>query len=148
MAHSHKKIAESYLLESEVDYQTAKITYSNGIYSRSVYFTQQAVEKAVKACLAMRGIFTSEHNLVAVFSALFKSQLEDGEKVVEAITFLERIGARARFPLFQRDDLPIWIPSKMLGKKESEDVLAKGEYAYERLRRYLTTLLREEEAKG
>ena len=143
MAHSPKKIAQAYLLESEVDFQTARVTNSNCIYSRSVYFAQQAVEKAVKACLAMKGIFSSEHNLVAVFSAIFKDQLEDGDKVIEAITFLEKYGARARFPLFQREDLPIWIPSKMLGKKESEEAIFRGEYAFERLKRYLTTILKD-----
>ena len=51
-----KEIARAYLIESEVDFEIARILYQNGFNSRTVFFAQQSSEKIVKACLSLKGI--------------------------------------------------------------------------------------------
>jgi hypothetical protein len=59
------------------------------------------------------------------------------ERLVAAVQALERLGARARFPLYHRPDLPIWIPSQQLGKRESAPALTHCELVYQNVKNYL-----------
>ena len=135
--HNPRSIANAYLIESDVDIQTARMAYINSIYSRSIYFAQQSAEKIVKACLALEIVYTTDHNTSAVFMAVFKNDIPKIDKVIQSITELEKLGSKARFPLFQREDLPIWIPSRGYGEKEAMDALEKGEAVFRLLRDFL-----------
>lgn len=135
--HHPKAIANAYLIESEVDIQTARMAYINSIYSRCIYFAQQSAEKIVKACLALEKVYTTDHNTSAVFMAVFKNDIDAIDKIISSITELEKLGSKARFPLFQREDLPIWIPSKGYSEQEAMAALEKGEAVFRQLRDYL-----------
>lgn len=138
--HEPKKVAEAFLIESGADFQSARVLFRNRCYARSTYLSQQTVEKALKASLALKGIFTTDHSLSPLFSALYAPAFPDMERLVAAVQALERVGARARFPLYHREDLPIWIPSRELGKRESASALTHCEFVYQKVKGYLVEI--------
>lgn len=135
--HDPKKVAEAFLIESGADFEAAKVLFRNGCYARSIYLTQQSVEKALKAALGLKGIYTTDHSLSPLFSALYSSVFPEIDRLVTAVQALERLGARARFPLYHRDDLPIWIPSREFGKAAAASALTDGEFVYQNVKGYL-----------
>ena len=135
--HTPKDIAEAYLLESSIDIQTARLTHVNGLYSRTIHFSQEAVEKITKACLAIKNIYTRDHKTSTLFMAVFSSVINNAEAVQQAMLSLEKHGARARFPLYQRTDLPLWVPSKVYGEEESKEALSQAELVFEALKPYI-----------
>ena len=135
--HTPKDIAEAYLLESSMDIQTARLTHVNGLYSRTIHFSQEAVEKITKACLAIKNIYTRDHKTSTLFMAVFGSLIQNSEAIYQAMLSLEKHGARARFPLYQRTDLPLWVPSKVYGEEESKEALTQAECVFNALKPYL-----------
>lgn len=135
--HTPKDIAEAYLLESSIDIETARLTHVNGLYSRTIHFSQEAVEKITKACLAIKNIYTRDHKTSTLFMAVFSSLISNAEAVQQAMLSLEKHGARARFPLYQRTDLPLWVPSKVYGEEESKEALSQAELVFEALKPYI-----------
>ncbi len=144
--HSAKQIAKAFLIESEVDLEVARLTFVNSFYSRTIFFCQQAVEKAAKATLALFRVLSSDHNTAAIFKAIFnKGPLPEADKISEAIEHLEKYGAKARFPLFQRQDLPLWIPSREFKEPEAFQALAQAEFVYRSLETFLEPFLSDKE---
>jgi HEPN domain-containing protein len=139
--HEPGEIARAFLVESEVDYRVAQLLRGTEFHSRTIAFAQQAVEKMVKACLALRGVVTLDHNLSSLFRALYQAEVSDVEEVVGHIDELERHGARPRFPLFQRRDLPVWVPSRDYHEADAARAMESAEYVVRRLRPYLERLL-------
>jgi HEPN domain-containing protein len=135
--HDPKHVAEAFLIESGADFQAARVLFRSGSHARSIYMAQQSVEKALKAALALKEIFTTDHQLSPIFSALYGGTLAEMERLVAAVQALERLGARARFPLFHRSDLPIWIPSRQFTKRDSAQALTHCEFVYQNVRAYL-----------
>ena len=69
--------------------------------------------------------------------AVFGSLIANSETIYQAMLSLEKHGARARFPLYQRTDLPLWVPSKVYGEEESKEALAQAECVFNALKSYL-----------
>lgn len=139
--HEPKEIARAFLIESDVDYSVAQLLRGTEFHSRTIAFAQQAVEKIVKACLALRGVTTIDHNLSSLFRALYRSEFPEIEVLAKHIDALERHGARTRFPLYQRDDLPLWIPSRSYREADAVRALQGSEYVVQRLKPYLERIL-------
>jgi len=110
-------------------------------HSRTIAFAQQAVEKLVKACLALRGVVTLDHNLSSLFRALYQADVPEMDELVRHIDILERHGARPRFPLFQRRDLPLWVPSRDYREEDALRALQSADYVVQRLRPHLDRIL-------
>jgi HEPN domain-containing protein len=136
-----KEIARAYLIESEVDFEISRILYQNGFNSRTVFFAQQASEKIVKACLALKGIYITDHNLSSIFTNVYRDQIQEVDRIVNAITELERHGTRSRFPLYHRPNLPIWIPSKEYKVDDAMNCLANLELIFKTLKGFLDNIL-------
>ena len=136
-----KEIARAYLIESEVDFEISRILYQNGFNSRTVFFAQQASEKIVKACLALKGIYITDHNLSSIFTNVYRDQIQEVDRIVNAITELERHGTRSRFPLYHRPNLPIWIPSKEYKVDDAMNCLANLELIFKTLKEFLDNIL-------
>ena len=139
--HEPKEIARAFLVESDVDYRVAQLLRGTEYHSRTIVFAQQAVEKLVKACLALRGVVTLEHNLSSLFRALYQADLPDMDELVKRIEELERHGARPRFPLFQRRDLPLWIPSRDYREEDAARAMYSAEYVVQRVKPHLQRIL-------
>jgi HEPN domain-containing protein len=139
--HEPEEIARAFLTESDVDYRVAQLLRGTEFHSRTIAFAQQAVEKLVKACLALRGVVTLEHNLSSLFRALYQAELPDMDELVKHIEELERHGARPRFPLFQRRDLPLWIPSRDYREEDAARAMYSAEYVVQRVKPHLQRIL-------
>src|SRR5574342_339147 len=63
------------------------------------------------------------------------------EELVRHIDLLERHGARPRFPLFQRRDLPLWVPSRDYREEDALRALHSADYVVQRLRPHLDRIL-------
>jgi HEPN domain-containing protein len=145
--HSPKEIAKAFLIESEVDIEVARLTFVNSFYSRTIFFSQQAAEKAAKAVLALYRVLSSDHNTATIFKAILnKGPLPEYEKISETIEHLEKYGAKARFPLFQRQDLPLWIPSREFKEHEAFQALAGAEFVFRSLQEFLEPILSNKES--
>jgi HEPN domain-containing protein len=59
----YSEVAKAFIKEAKVDLHSARLLSDGGEYSRSVGACQQAVEKAVKAVLALKGIIVLEHQV-------------------------------------------------------------------------------------
>jgi HEPN domain-containing protein len=139
--HEPGEIARAFLSESDVDYRVAQLLRGTEFHSRTIAFAQQAVEKLVKACLALRGVVTLEHNLSSLFRALYQADLPDMDELIKHIEDLERHGARPRFPLFQRRDLPLWIPSRDYREEDAARAMFSAEYVVQRVKPHLHRIL-------
>jgi len=139
--HEAREIARAFLIESEVDYQISQLLSGTEYHSRTIYFVQQAVEKIVKACLSLKNIRTVDHNLSALFAAVYQENFSNMDDLVRGIDSLERHGARVRFPLFQRPDLPIWIPSRSYTDGDAGRAMRTGEAVFGALKAYLDQAL-------
>jgi HEPN domain-containing protein len=112
----HKDIAKALLKEAKVDLNSAKLLLGGGEYSRAISHCQHAVEKALKAALALRGIIiTKEHIVSPDFLAAYQD-FPEAEDIAIAVSSLEKEGTRTEYPLFGGPDLPIWIPSEHYDK--------------------------------
>jgi HEPN domain-containing protein len=71
----NKEIAQAFIKEAEADIRSAKLLLSGKEYSQTIVHCQHAVEKILKAALALRNIIiTKQHvvspDFVAAFSDL------------------------------------------------------------------------------
>ena len=139
--HEPRAIAKAYAIEAEADFQVAHILSGTEYHSRTVFMAQQAAEKMVKACLALRGIYTTDHNLSSLFRAVYGGELPEAEELLRAVDALERHGARVRFPLFHRSDLPIWIPSHSYRIEDAQRALTMATGVVTALRAHLEKAL-------
>jgi len=139
--HEPQAIAKAYLIESEVDYKIAVLLSGTEYHSRTIFLAQQAVEKMVKACLALRSITTTDHNMSSLFKAVYGPELPDANELVRAVDALERHGARVRFPLFHRPELPIWIPSQSYREEDARRALQTATTVINALRPYVDKAL-------
>ena len=139
--HDPEEIARAFLIESDVDYRVTQLLRGTEFHSRTIAFAQQSVEKLVKACLALRGVVTLDHNLSSLFRALYQADFPEMDEVVRHIDILERHGARPRFPLFQRRDLPLWVPSRDYREEDALRALQSADYVVQRLRPHLDRIL-------
>ena len=135
--HEPRAIARAYVIESDVDYKVAKLLAGTEYHSRTIFLAQQAAEKLVKACLAVRGIYTTDHNMSSLLKAVYGDELPEADAVGRAVDLLDRHGARVRFPLFQRPELPIWIPSQSYRREDAQRALDLATSVIDSLRPYL-----------
>ncbi len=60
MGFQHIRYIHKLIETAEDDHQASKLLYKNGMYSQSIYFLQQSVEKLVKSCAVLTGDSTPE----------------------------------------------------------------------------------------
>jgi len=135
----NKEIAQAFIKEAEADIRSARLLLSGKEYSQTIVHCQHAVEKILKAALALRNIIiTRQHVVSPDFVAVF-SDLEEVNQIGLAVSALEKEGTRTEYPFFGRPDLPIWIPSEQYNEADAKDALGKAEYVY----RTVITFLRQ-----
>ena len=133
----YKEICTAFLIDSKDDIKAAEVLLKNSIFSKSVYHSQQAVEKSLKSVLALNGILiTDEHNVSDKFSLLF-SKFNKVKEVANEAKALERHGSRSRYPLFRDPLKPIWIPSREYKREDAEKALEKAEFVSKKITEFL-----------
>ncbi|MBI4454005.1 HEPN domain-containing protein [Candidatus Woesearchaeota archaeon] len=123
MQSRYKDICIALINDAEVDMNAARILLDSKIYSKSIYHSQQCVEKMLKAMLALNAIIiTDEHNVSDKLTLLF-SKFNQIKEVIQEARKLERHGSRPRYPLFYDPIKPIWEPSKEYKKNDAEEAI-------------------------
>ena len=133
----NKEIAQAFIKEAEADIRSARLLLSGKEYSQTIVHCQHAVEKILKAALALRNIIiTRQHVVSPDFVAVF-SDLEEVNQIGLAVSALEKEGTRTEYPFFGRPDLPIWIPSEQYNEADAKDAIEKAEYVYQTVMAFL-----------
>lgn len=87
-------------------------------YSQTIVHCQHAVEKILKAALALRNIVVTTKHVVSPDFVAAYSDFAEVNKVALAASTLEKEGTRTEYPFFGRRDLPIWVPSEQYDEAE------------------------------
>lgn len=127
----NREIARAYLKEAAADVNSARLLIAGGEYSQAIVHCQHAVEKTLKAALAMRNIIITREHIVSPEFVRVYSDWDEAKEIGLVVSALEKEGTRTEYPFFGRPDLPIWIPSERYGGADAEDALEKAEYVFE-----------------
>ncbi|MDD5615516.1 MAG: HEPN domain-containing protein [Candidatus Methanoperedens sp.] len=120
-----QKIFEALMMEACSDVRSAKLLLDGGEFSRSIYHSQQAIEKAMKASLALKGaIITDDHWVSDRFLQAFP-EMPGINNLIRESKYLERQAIKSRYPLFTNPDKPIWIPSQEYSYQDANDAYKK-----------------------
>lgn len=121
-----KDIFEALMLEANSDIRSAKLLLDGAEFSRSIYHSQQAVEKAMKASLVLTGaIITDDHWISDRFKQVFP-EMPDIHNLIHDSKYLERQATKSRYPLFSNPEKPIWIPSCEYNEHDANDAYKKA----------------------
>ena len=126
----HSEVARAFFKEARTDLRSARLLRDGGEHSRAVAACQQAVEKATKAVLALKGIIVMEHQVADRLVDTFP-QMKDVRRIGRKIKALEWEGTKTRYPLFGRVDLPIWTPSDAYSRDDANAAIADAEFVIE-----------------
>lgn len=118
----YSEITRAFVKEAKVDLRSARLLSDGGEYSRAVAACQQAVEKAVKAVLALEGIIVLEHQVADRLVAACP-QMKNVRQIARKVKALEWEGTKTRYPLFGRVDLPIWMPSDSYNEDDANEAV-------------------------
>ncbi len=132
-----KQIFEALMVESQSDMRSAKLLLDGTEFSRSIYHSQQAVEKAMKASLVLAGIIiTDDHWVSDRFMQSF-STMPNIQNITRDAKYLERQATKSRYPLFSNTDRPIWIPSREYTEQDAEDAYRKALTIFKNIKQFL-----------
>ncbi len=121
-----KQIFDALMVEALSDIRSAKLLLDGTEFSRSIYHSQQAVEKAMKASLVLAGIIiTDDHWVSDRFMQSF-SAIPNIQNLIRDAKYLERQATKSRYPLFTNPDRPVWIPSREYTEQDAADAYRKA----------------------
>ncbi len=121
-----KQIFEALMLEARSDLRSSKLLLDGAEFSRSIYHSQQAVEKAMKASLVLAGIIiTDDHWVSDRFMQAFP-EMPNLLNLIHDSKYLERQAIKSRYPLFTNTEKPIWIPSHEYTEQDADDAYRKA----------------------
>jgi len=130
------EVAKSFMKEAKVDLRSAQLLKEGGEFSRAVAMCQQAVEKILKAALALEGIIVLEHEVADRFVAAFP-EIEGVRELGRMVKALEREGTKTRYPLFGRVDLPIWVPSERYREEDAAGAIKSASFVMRKVTAFI-----------
>jgi HEPN domain-containing protein len=129
---NYSEIARAFVKEAKVDLHSARLLSDGGAYSRAVAACQQAVKKIAKAALVLKGIIVLEHQVADRLVVAFP-QMKNVRQIARKIKAFELEGAKTRYPLFGRVDLPIWMPSDSYNEGDANEAIADAEWVIQEI---------------
>jgi HEPN domain-containing protein len=128
----YSEVARAFVKEARVDLRSARLLSDGGEHSRAVAACQQAVEKAVKAALALKGIIVLDHQVADRLVAAFP-RMKNVRQIARKVKALEWEGTKTRYPLFGRVDLPIWMPSDSYNEGDANEAIADADWVIQEI---------------
>ena len=128
-----EQIARAFHLEAKTDLAMAELAYENGIYSRCVSMSQQAVEKILKAALAMVGFYgLKKHEVLQYFIGEYSGIVAENlmNKIANLARPIEAQWIRSRYPDWSDPTQPVWIPSEQYNQSKAEKALSGARNVY------------------
>ncbi|MEW5768423.1 MAG: HEPN domain-containing protein [bacterium] len=128
---TNKDFAMAMFKDGERDYLIAKKLMEEAFYDKSVYHSQQAIEKCIKTVLVTFGIFQKTHFVgEMLIEILNKEDLSEPwkEKLLKIAEISEGIEPEvslSRYPGIRDDSL--WQPSEEYEEEDAQDAIKKAE---------------------
>ncbi len=125
------------MVEAQSDIRSAKLLLDGTEFSRSIYHSQQAVEKAMKASLVLAGIvITDDHWVSDRFMQAFP-EMPNLRNLMRDSKYLERQAIKSRYPLFTDVERPMWVPSREYTEQDAEDAYRKATTILKAVKQFL-----------
>ncbi len=126
--------ARIWLERSKADLKSAEIL-KDVVYADSVYHSQQAVEKAIKAALTIKGLEVREHRVSGLFYDEFVISYPELEEMYDIAVELEKHWLKSRYPIdYSRG---IWDPVRAYSKEDAERYYRMAKTFVEKLEEFL-----------
>jgi HEPN domain-containing protein len=132
-----KQIFEALMVEAQSDMRSAKLLLDGTEFSRSIYHSQQAVEKAMKASLVLAGIIITDGHWVSDRFLQAFNEMHNIRNLIRDAKYLERQATKSRYPLFTNAKRPIWIPSREYTEQDAEDAYRKALAIFKSIKQFL-----------
>lgn len=123
--------AIAFMKEAREDVESAKRLLEARKYSRAVFFSQQAVEKSVKALLEMEKIFVAEHDLATFFMKFiynnkkYQELKKERNIILENINYFEGEWSKTRYPREVRGK--VVVPTDLYDEHDASQAIEKSE---------------------
>jgi HEPN domain-containing protein len=132
------KFAKKYFEESLKDLERAERALSINDYPQAIFYTQQCIEKGVKAMLEVKKRIVYNHGpeLVTIFSEVFENEWNDDFlKIVDALEYLSEYYTRARYPMLLKGE--VLGPADIVSKDIASKGIEKAKEAIEVIKNFL-----------
>lgn len=129
-----KELVKSFVEAALADLKSAEAMLKEGIYNNSVYHSQQAAEKIIKALLLVHNIFKATH-IVSPELKKIEREEEIRKEIINAIKGLEEHWVTSRYPF--RMGKEIWNPVKAFTEEDAKDALEKAKFVVKEIEKIL-----------
>jgi len=135
-----EKFVENWLKLSRHDIEVAELMLKNYDWPNSVFYSQQSVEKAIKALLEANGIIVREHFLSKILKREIlpkEKEKETIEKIVEISSWFEKDKkwAITRYPIKRGGK--IVLPEEVFTKEIASEALKKAMFVFDSVSKIL-----------
>jgi len=140
---SNEEYVRHWLDDAARDAEAAAALRAAGLHDRSVYHCQQAVERAIKACLACLGTFERTHFVAGKLRrALTEQKLDEWSDRLERLAAIaERLEphvSRARYVIEDEAGEKLWVPAEHYAASDSAAALDETREALSLARDFAT----------
>ena len=108
---SNKNWADSWLKDAKRDLRSAQSLHKEKLFEKTVYHSQQCIEKSVKAILICFGAFEKTHYVSTVLKEEISKRKLNNKNIEEVIRIAENMEPHmslSRYPGISHDE--IWLP--------------------------------------
>ena len=126
--------ARVWLERAKADLKSAEIL-KEVVPADSVYHSQQAVEKAIKSALVVKGIEVKEHRVSGLFYDEFVVLYPELEEIYGIAVELEKHWLKSRYPIeYSRG---VWNPLEVYSKEDAERLYSMARTFVSRMEEFL-----------
>jgi len=129
-----KELVKSFIEAARADLKSAEVNLREGIYNNSIYHSQQAVEKIVKALLLVHNIFKATHIVSPELKKIEKKE-EIKKEILNSVKSLEEHWVTSRYPF--RMGKEVWNPVRAFTEEDAKDALEKAKFVVREIEKIL-----------